>query len=100
MREKLVKGYAGKTKQGSVIFHLDGGAKYASGAHFDGNGIGALRMTAIDAKQICAAILPSHHHRDDDFAASRCEDGVSLFVNRNMRSQKRKRIPAVVARLL
>ncbi|MGO9673801.1 MAG: S1C family serine protease [Methylocella sp.] len=33
------------------IFHLGGGPGYVWGAHFDENGLGALRMTAIDAAQ-------------------------------------------------
>lgn len=33
------------------IFHLGGGPGYIWGAHFDKNGLGALRMTAIDAAQ-------------------------------------------------
>ena len=33
------------------VFHLGGGPGYIWGAHFDKNGLGALRMTAIDAAQ-------------------------------------------------
>jgi S1-C subfamily serine protease len=33
------------------VFHLGGGPGYVWGAHFDENGLGALRMTAVDATQ-------------------------------------------------
>jgi hypothetical protein len=38
-------------RAGLPVYHLGGGAGYVWGAHSDENGVGALRMTAIDAAQ-------------------------------------------------
>ena len=70
------------------VFHLGGGAGYVWGAHFDGNGIGALRMTAIDATQFTPPSYIAHNPpavegRSAGVPRVTLSSGSGFFVSKN-----------------
>lgn len=55
--------FGDSAREGFPIFQLGGASGYVWGAHFDENGKGSLRMTAIDASQF--SVPSSVAHGDD-----------------------------------
>ena len=57
--------FGDSAREGFPIFQLGGAPGYVWGAHFDENGKGSLRMTAIDASQFS---VPSSVAHGGDFS--------------------------------